>query len=81
MLMDHPDTHGIGVPGRANRYFLPIDQNLPLVRKVNAGNHIHERGLAAPVFPQDRKDLAAAHLHADVVVCNHLAAEALGNMS
>ena len=50
-----------------------MDEDLAVIRVINAREHVHERGLAAAVFPQKRKDFALAQGKADVVVCNDLA--------
>ena len=59
--------------GRADLDFLSVDEDLAVIRVINAREHVHERGLAAAVFPQKRKDFALAQGKADVVVCNDLA--------
>ena len=48
-------------------------QDLPFVREVDAGQHIHQRGLAAAVLPQQGEDFAPPDLQGDIVVGNHLA--------
>jgi len=73
MLVDHADAKVKRLLGRADLDFLSVDEDLAVIRVINAREHVHERGLAAAVFPQKRKDFALAQGKADVVVCNDLA--------
>jgi len=68
VLMDHPDAQVIGVFRRGNGDFLPVDKDLPGIRVIDAREHVHERGLAAAVFPQQGQDFAAPDLQGDLVV-------------
>ena len=79
MLVNHADAAGKGVLGVPDGDLPPIHQNLSLVRIVDAGNHIHEGGLAAAVFSQQGENLAAVQGQADVVVGDD-SAEPLGDV-
>ena len=57
----------------------PFTQDLPLVRKVDPGEHVHQGGFAAAVLPQQERISTAPNLQGDIVVGHHLA-EPLGNM-
>ena len=77
--MNHADAQWEGVPGRADRNLLAVHQDLPLVGIVNSRDHVHQRRLAAAVFPQNGEDLPRADGQTDPVVGDHLA-EPLGNV-
>ena len=79
MLMDHADTQRQRIPGRADVRQLIVDVDLALIGIVNAGDHVHQRCLAAAVFAQKGQDLAAADLHGDILVCRD-PAEGFGYM-
>ena len=80
MLVDHADAIGKGVPGGADGHRGAVYQNLPLVRKVDAGEHIHQGGLAASVLPQQGEYFTAVQGQVDAVVGGYLA-EPLGDPS
>ena len=73
VLMDHANTAGKGVFGGGNGHRGPVYQNLALVWKVDAGQHIHQGGFATAVFTQQRQNLTAPDLQADAVVGDYLA--------
>ena len=79
VLVDHADAAVKGVLGGGDGHRLAVDIDLPLVGEVDAGEHVHQRGLAAAVLPQQGQDLALVQLKVDVVVGHH-AAEALGDV-
>ena len=79
MLVDHADAQRKGVLRGADGHLFPVDEDLPLVRVVDAGDHVHQRGLAAAVFSKYGQDLAVAHGQIDPVVGDHLA-EPLGDV-
>ena len=68
MLMDHADAAGKGIFGRGNGHRLTLDVDLTLVREIDAGEHVHQRGLAAAVFAQQRQYFAAINVQPDFVV-------------
>ena len=51
----------------------PVDEYLPLVGEVNAGEHIHQRRLAAAVLAEQREDLSPVNVQPYLVVCHDLA--------
>ena len=77
MLMDHADTQGDGVVRRAYMHFLAVHADMPRVRAVDAGKHVHQRGLAGAVFAQQRQYLAIVYRQVDVLVGDD-GAEGLG---
>ena len=80
VLVDHADTKVKGILGRGNGHRLVVDVDLPLVGEVDAGEHIHQRGLAAAVLAQQGQDLTFVQIKVHVFVCNDLAAEPLGDI-
>ena len=77
--MDHADAVPKGILGRGDGHGLPVNVDLPFVRKINAGEHVHQCGFAAAVFPQQRQDLALMQLQVHGIV-GHDLSEALGNV-
>ena len=80
VLMDHADAQGKGVLGGGDGHRLAIDVDLPLVGEVDAGEHVHQRGLAAAVLAQQGQDLALVQFKVYIFVCDDLAAEPLGDV-
>ena len=80
VLVDHADAQLFcvlrGVDGRG----LALHQDLPRVRLIDAGEHIHQSGLARAVLPQQGQNFALAQVQADVMVGHHTA-EGLGDAS
>ena len=79
VLMNHADAIAEGVPGGTDHRFLPVNENLALVREVDAGEHIHEGGLAAAVFSQQRQNLSPVNIQPHPVVGKD-GAKAFGNV-
>ena len=79
VLVDHADTEVEGILGRCDGHRLVVDVDLSLIGEVDAGEHVHQRGLAAAVFTQQGQDLALAQLHVDGVVGHH-GAKPLGDV-
>ena len=73
VLVDHADAKVKRVLGRADLHFLSLDEDLAMIRVINARKHVHERGLATPILAQKRKDFAFAQRKADIVVRYDLA--------
>ena len=80
VLMDHADPVPEGILRRTDLHLFAVHIHFPLVRVVDAGDHVHQRRLATAVFPEDRQDLSVPHLEIHIVVC-HNAAEPLGHMT
>ena len=70
VLMDHADAVIKGVLGRGDGDGLAVHQDLTFVREVDAGQHVHQRGLAAAVFSQQRQDLTTVDVQRNTVVGN-----------
>ena len=79
VLVHHADSQIIGVLGGADDHFLAVDTDLALVREIDAGEHIHQSGLAAAVFAQQRQDLSPVNVQPYLVV-GHYGAKGLGNV-
>ena len=67
MLVNHADTQGEGVLGRADDHLAALHIDMARVRKVNAGQHVHQRRLAAAVLAHDAHIVAAAYLKVQVL--------------
>ena len=70
--MDHADAVFKRILRRGDGHGLAVDVDLPLVGEIDAGEHVHQRGLAAAVFTEQGQDLALVQLEIDGVVCRHL---------
>ena len=73
VLVYHADAKIESISGRADDDRLSVNCDLALVGEIDAGEHIHKRGLAAAVFAQQRKDLAPVDVKPDLVVGYHRA--------
>ena len=73
MLVNHADPVAERVLGGPDHHLLAVHENLPLVGEIDAGNHVHQGGLAAAVLPQDGQNLAPVHVQVYMVVGNHAA--------
>ena len=76
VLVHHADPEVDRVAGRAHLDRLAVDQDLALVRPVEAVEDVHQRRLPGAVLAEQRVHLAAAQVEVDVVVRDH-AGEAL----
>ena len=54
VLVDHADAVFERILGGGDRYRFAMNVDLPLIGEVDTGEHIHQRGLAAAVFAQQR---------------------------
>ena len=79
MLVDHADAVAVGIARGADDDLLAVDEDLSLVGEIDAGEHIHQRGLAAAVFTQQGQNFTAAHAQGDILV-GHDRAEGFGNV-
>ena len=68
MLMDHADAVVKGILGGADDDFFSVDLDFAFVRKIDAGEHVHERRLAAAVFAEQREDLSAVNVQPYLIV-------------
>ena len=80
VLVDHADAVAVGIARGADDDLLAVDEDLSLVGEVNAREHVHERGLAAAVFAEQRQDLAPVDIEPDAVIGDD-GAEALGDVA
>ena len=53
MLMNHADFVIESVLGRSDDCLFSVDENLSVIGKINAGNHVHKRRFTASVFAED----------------------------
>ena len=68
VLVDHADAAGDGVGRAGDLDRLAVEQDLALVRRGEAVEDVHQRGLARAVLAEQRVDLARADGQVDVVV-------------
>ena len=68
MLMNHTDAVGERISGRTNQGFLPVDKNFAIIRKVDAGEHIHQGCFAAAVFTQQGQNLPLVNIQPHPVI-------------
>ena len=71
MLVDHADAGGDGVAWARELNRLLVNQDLAGVGLIKPIEDVHQGGLACAVLTQQAKNLAIAHLEADVVVSEH----------
>ena len=76
VLVDHADPQVDRVARRAHLDRLAVDQDLALVRPVEAVEDVHQRRLPGAVLAEQGVNLAAAQVEVDLVVRDH-AREAL----
>ena len=81
VLVHHSDAQRESILRRADDNFLPVYLNGALIRKVDAGEHVHQSGLPASVFSENGENLSPVDIQPDLIICNHLGAEALGDVS
>ena len=73
MLMHHADTKIQGVLRGLDDLFLSIDKDLALIRIIDTGQHIHQRGFSASVFAQKRQDFALVDIQIYLFIGNYRA--------
>ena len=67
LLVDDADTFALGIPGAVNLDLLAEVLDGASVLLVNAGENLHQGGLARPVFSHQGHYLSGAHLKMRVV--------------
>ena len=77
-LIDDGDAQLLGVVGVANLHRLAVDGDRAAVDCVDAGEDLHQRGLAGPVLADQAENLAAADLKVHIFERLH-AGERLGD--
>ena len=77
MLVDHPDPAVESILRIRDGDRLTVHEDLALIRIIDAGDHVHQRGLAASVLAEDGKDLPVIDIQGDMVVGDDLASERL----
>ena len=77
--MNHADAVGKGILWRPDQNLLAVDEDLPLVREINAGEHIHQGRLAAAVFAQQCQNFPFVDVQPHPVIGQH-GAEPFGNV-
>ena len=80
VLMDHADAMLEGILRRADDDRFAIHQDLALVREINAGEHVHQGRLTAPVLAQEGQDLARVNGEVDPAVRHDFSGEYLGDI-
>ena len=71
VLVDHADAQPLGVLGGGNGHRLAVHQNGAAVGGVDAGQHVHQGGLAGTVLSQQGENLSFSEIQVDVVVGYH----------
>ena len=71
MLVHHPDAQRNGIVGRVDRHILAADQDLALIRFVQAVQDVHQRRLPGAVFAEQSVDLSLLQRQIDVIVGQH----------
>src|SRR5690349_13664405 len=66
--MHHADLGPDRVPGRVDGDGIVVEQDLALVRLDEPVEHVHQRGLARAVLPQQSADLARLDDQVDLIV-------------
>ena len=79
MLVDHADAEAKGILRGADNDGLAVNSDLALVWKVDARQHVHERGLAAAIFTQQGQNLTPVDIEPDLVA-GQSRPEALGDV-
>ena len=67
MLMNHPDAVLNSVLRMLDGRGFAIDENLTLIRMVQAIKHLHQRRFAGAIFAKQRMNLARPHIKVDAV--------------
>ena len=80
MLVHHPDAGADRVTRRVERDRVPVEDDLALVRPVQAVEHVHQGRLAGAVLAQERMDFSPTEIEVDRVV-GHDPGEALRDAS
>ena len=70
MLMYHADAEVERILRRTDDYLFPVDKDLTLIGEIYAGEHIHQRRLAAAVLAEQGEYLSPVDVKPDLVVCN-----------
>jgi hypothetical protein len=74
-LEHHIDRPAVG---RHRRNILPVEQDAPVVRRLEAGEHAQQRGLAAARRAEQRKEFAGEYIERHAIDRGH-AGEALAH--
>ena len=69
LLMHDADTLPLCVERACDVDLRSIEQDLPAVRRINAGNDLHQCGFSGAVFADQRMNAAAAKLELHAVQC------------
>ena len=78
MLVNHADAVVKSILRGADHHLLTVDQDMALIREIDAGDHIHQRCLAASVFTKDGQDFPLINIKVHMIVREH-GSKALGN--
>ena len=63
--MDEADAGGHGGVDIRKPHRLPLEEQLPLVRLIDAGEDFHQGGFASPVLPDEREDFPRIDVERD----------------
>ena len=70
VLVNHANAKGKGIARGTDICRLAIDDDLPAVRVIDTGDHIHQGCFAGAVLAQQGQNLPAADIHGNIMVCN-----------
>ena len=70
LLVDTGDTGFAGLDGIAEGLFLAIHENLALLRRMDAGEHLDEGGLAGAVLTDQAVDFSRPNANGHVFQCD-----------
>ena len=79
-LKDHRDPLSERFGGRFEVERLSVEDQFAGRQFIDAGQHLHQRGLACAILSDDRMDLASAQREVDVLDCGN-AAERFGRLA
>ena len=71
MLVNHTDTQINGIVGTADVYPTPLEEDFPLLSLFDAEDHLHQRGLARSVLPDDGVDAVSLDGNTHTSVGSH----------
>ena len=72
MLVNHSNAVGKRILGGCYRNLSAVREDFTLIRLINAGQHVHERGLATAVLAEEREYFTPFYFKVDAVVGNNL---------
>ena len=78
MLVHHADLMIKGILRGTDYNLFPVDQDLPFIRVIDPGDHIHQGRLAAAVLAENSQDFPPVYVQIHMIIGQD-AAESLGD--